>query len=236
MVVAPRPESTPARPAAMVEARRHPHGRPSRRGSTRAPTDVSSRVLRSIAQRLGLFASFRAPDWQRRLVERGLDPLVAHVLVRSARLEDAWFGCPRADWVLEIAVRARVEPALVARAAREVAAHVAAWPLVAAESAETLRAASEAWQRGGLDAGAYLEAMQAELRALVERAPEVDAAMRRVREAERWRQRARSQAAADAYDRAHMTAHLELADVLRRTLTVEALRFALLGQRAHPYR
>ena len=58
----------------------------------------------------------------------------------------------------------------------------------------------------------------------------------KLREAERWKQRAHVEAISDQYDRAHAAAHGALADCFRRRVTTDAISVALLGRRSHPYR
>lgn len=171
----------------------------------------------------------RSSAWRRRLAARGVDPLALRVIGTRATLEEAWRACPRVDWALEIAVRGRVEPALVREGLREVAEETEAWPAAPTDVLDDLR---------GLDPheDEALEALGAMLRELVERAPELEAAARELREAERWKLRARTQAAADAYDDRHRAIHRRLAERFRAAVPAEAVRFALGEQRAHPYR
>jgi hypothetical protein len=177
----------------------------------------------------------RAPAWQRRLASRGIEPLPLRALAAGRSLEDGWVRLPRVDWALEIAVAARVEPAVVRRGLLEVLEETAGWR-VPRELPATLRAAAEDWAGGRLGDEALRARLAPALRELVERSPDLEAALAELREAERWRSRVRTQAAADAYDQLHAAVHRRLADRFRRVVTTAALAFALGEAPAHPYR
>lgn len=161
--------------------------------------------------------------WRRALGRLDLDPLLGDALTRHATLGDAWARCPRVDWAVDLSLAARVEPQLVREGLAEIARAGRDW------GAEQAPDALDAWQEDA-------HALAAILRAMVESEPDVRALAGKLREAERWKQRAHVEAISDQYDRAHAAAHGALADCFRRRVTTDAISVALLGRRSHPYR
>lgn len=161
--------------------------------------------------------------WRRAVARLDLDPLLADALRRHATLGDAWSRCPRVDWVVDVALAARVEPQLVREGLAEIARAGRGW------GAERAPDALDGWREDA-------QALAAILRAMVEAEPDVRALSAKLRAAERWRQRAELAAISDQYDAAHAAAHRALADRFRRRVTADALSVALLGTRSHPYR
>ena len=161
--------------------------------------------------------------WRRAVGRLDLDPLLEDALVRQPTLADAWQQCPRVDWAVDLALKAKVEPELIRQGIAEIARTGRGW------GAERAPDALDPWRQDTL-------ALEGTLRAIVEAEPEVRALAAKLREAERLRQRARIQTISDQYDGAHARAHRALADAFRRRVTAEPLSVALIGQRNHPYR
>jgi hypothetical protein len=195
---------------------------------------VQRSVLQELIERLrgGLVPR---PVWQRALRERGLDPLVMRSLASRAHLGEAWLGVKRVDWVVEIAAVARVEPAVIGDGLDELLDELAPWSAAAFDRAVLLDVRTRLAERE-LTPEALVGAIGPHLLSAVDAAPEVRTAHAELKKAEQWRQRERIQRAADAYDEVHAATHGLLADRFRRRVPTEAVRFALEGVSAHPYR
>lgn len=188
-------------------------------------------MLRAITARLRSAWPTGSPAYCRELRARGLDSLIVRAMEREGELDRAYCACRRVDWTIEIAVCGRVERALILEGLELILEGTADWPHDHRALAELVRRARE-------DAGAPLEieALSPLLLALVDAAKAVRHALIDVQKAERWKNRLLIQRALDRYDVAHADTHRELADRFRLRATAEALRVALEGRSAHPYR
>ena len=205
-----------------------------RRGSKPGWSVVQRSVLQVLIERLRGSLAPRA-RWQRELRERGLDPLVMRTLARTSHLGEAWLGCPRVDWAVEIAAVARVEPAVIVDGLDELLEAISSWSAASFDHGAMLEARTR-FAEDALPIEGLVGAVGPRLLSAVDAAPEVRAAHAELKKAEQWRQRVRIQMAADAYDEVHASTHGRLADHFRRRVTTEAVRFALEGASAHPYR
>lgn len=195
---------------------------------------VQRSVLEGLMEKLRGRLAPRA-TWQRALRERGLDPLVLRTLARTPHLGEAWLGCPRVDWVVEVAAVARVEPAVIGDGLDELLEAIAPWSAASFDHTALLEARTRLAEQA-LPVEGLVDAVGPRLLSAVDAAPEVRAAHAELKKAEQWRQRERIQRAADAYDEVHAATHAMLADRFRRRVTTEAVRFALEGASPHPYR
>src|SRR5690606_2258975 len=136
-------------------------------------------VLRAITARLRSSWPTGAPAYCRALRARGLDPLIVRAMEREGDLERAYCACRRVDWTIEIAVRGRVERALVLEGLEQILEGVADWP-------HDPRALSAIVRRAREDADAPLdvEALSPLLLALVDAARAVRNALADVQKAE----------------------------------------------------
>ena len=199
----------------------------------------------------------------RSLAARGAGrELVRYLEEWDADLDAAWSRCPRAAWLLELAARAGVEARLLHGPAAELLRRAAplageardqeppdgalARPLAtrvsldtalyadAAEALEALRAQRVALPPAASDP--LVDAMALAAGALVERDPEVREARAAVEEAIRWGRQRAFYDLSELYDALHAARHVELADAVRERLPTDAVRVALYGLDAHPYR
>lgn len=176
--------------------------------------------MRRWLKRIGLWVSGRRPEWHRRLAERGLDPVVLRELTRRDELEAAWRACPRVDWAVEMAVVARVEPAVIEDGLSCVLDVLETWGI-------------RDWKPPS--GPPELGTLGPELLRCVDWNPEVRAALLEVKGARR-RGHTVFLRASDTYDAVHRDAHRALADAFRQGVPVAALRVVLEERGAHPYR
>src|SRR5690606_9760351 len=141
-------------------------------------------VLRAITARLRSSWPMGSPAYCRELRARGLDPLIVRAMEREGELERAYRACRRVDWTIEIAVRGRVERALILEGLEQILETADDWPF-------DDRALTALVRRARDDAGAPLdvEALSPLLLALVDAARPVRHALADVQKAELWKNR-----------------------------------------------
>ena len=155
----------------------------------------------------------RSPVWiELRARGAGRD-LIRFTEPYGSDLGQAWSECPRAEWSIEIAVRVGVPASLVEHAVGDLA------KLSVTPDDAATRTADELAKRHGAgreDIEPLIEAVADLTTTLVESKPEVHAALHD--------------------DHLYADAQRDLADVVRRRISVNEVRVALEGLESHPYR
>jgi hypothetical protein len=144
----------------------------------------------------------------------------------------AWAECPRGVWAIELALRAGVSPALLARAVERTAGEMPS----GIERKGDLLVATARFERADVPADVWLTLAQAVFHDAVDATPEVQRTRDDVERFQRYGDRQAFVQASVEYDRAYAEAHLAQAEVVRRVIGAEQVEAALYGASAHPYR